>query len=383
VQGFFHGRVAELEPLLHEVDAQQGLHCKGLLAPATTLGGVGLYQRNQFGPGDHQLHGIQEFALARALGGVAQAQAALLHALYCLGFLSAWRRKQRQALVSDVAQARNADALDGMSWREFELLVGEAYRLQGYRVTEIGGGGPDGGVDLVLAKGSEKFFVQCKQWKAYKVGVTTVRELYGVMAAKGATGGFVVTSGRFTTDAKDFAQGRNIELVDGPRLFAMIQQARGAQGQPAAAQRETPTQWGARHLNPNRQSKLPWLPPRPRPNPNAHVVVPLWHCAPPDKGPMPVTRSGAAQPTPNAGEQWLPASSSLETNALIVIFTFEPDPPFSLVIRTAGPVELQHSCPRTKARLPLRDGRQGELFGCTCVGAKEIDARHPHKAWTK
>ncbi len=95
--------------------------------------------------------------------------------------LSAWRRKQRQALVSDVAQARNADALDGMSWREFELLVGEAYRLQGYRVTEIGGGGPDGGVDLVLTKGSEKFFVQCKQWKAYKVGVTTVRELYGVM----------------------------------------------------------------------------------------------------------------------------------------------------------------------------------------------------------
>ena len=159
--------------------------------------------------------------------------------------LSAWRRKQRQALVSDVAQARNADALDGMSWREFELLVGEAYRLQGYRVTEIGGGGPDGGVDLVLTKGSEKFFVQCKQWKAYKVGVTTVRELYGVMAAKGAAGGFVVTSGRFTSDAKDFAQGRNIELVDGPRLFAMIQQARSTQGQPAAAQCETPNSMGS------------------------------------------------------------------------------------------------------------------------------------------
>ena len=43
--------------------------------------------------------------------------------------LSAWRRKERQTLVSEVAQARNADALDGMSWREFELLVGEAYRL--------------------------------------------------------------------------------------------------------------------------------------------------------------------------------------------------------------------------------------------------------------
>lgn len=37
--------------------------------------------RNQLSPRSHQLHGIQEFALAGALGGVAQARAALLHAL--------------------------------------------------------------------------------------------------------------------------------------------------------------------------------------------------------------------------------------------------------------------------------------------------------------
>ena len=140
--------------------------------------------------------------------------------------MSFFRRKQRAALVTDVAQAQSANALDGMSWQEFEMLVGEAYRLQGYRVTENGGGGADGGVDLALTKGSEKFLVQCKQWKAYKVGVDVVRELYGVMAAKGATGGFVVTSGRFTDDAKAFAEGRNVQLVDGPKLFAMIKQAK-------------------------------------------------------------------------------------------------------------------------------------------------------------
>lgn len=136
------------------------------------------------------------------------------------------RRKQRAALVTDVAQAQSANALDGMSWREFELLVGEAYRLQGYRVTETGGGGADGGIDLALTKGTETFLVQCKQWKAFKVGVEVVRELYGVMAAKGATGGFVVTSGRFTEDAKAFTEGRNIQLIDGPNLFAMIKQAK-------------------------------------------------------------------------------------------------------------------------------------------------------------
>ena len=62
--------------------------------------------------------------------------------------------------------------------------------------------------------------------KAYKVGGDVVRELYGVMAAKGATGGFVVTSGSFTDDAKSFADGRNVKLVDGHRLFGLIKQAR-------------------------------------------------------------------------------------------------------------------------------------------------------------
>jgi restriction system protein len=101
-----------------------------------------------------------------------------------------------------------------------------AFRLHGFRVAETGGGGADGGVDLVLTKGGEKFLVQCKQWKAYKVGVDTVRELYGVMAARGATGGFVVTSGTFSGDAQEFAQGRNVNLMDGARLFGLIRQAK-------------------------------------------------------------------------------------------------------------------------------------------------------------
>ena len=140
--------------------------------------------------------------------------------------ISFFCRNKRSALITDVAQAQSTHALDGMSWREFEMLVGEAFRLQGYRVTETGGGGADGGIDLVLSKGAEKFLVQCKQWKAYKVGVDVVRELYGVMAAKGATGGFVVTSGRFTDDASKFAAGRNVRLIDGPKLFALIKQAK-------------------------------------------------------------------------------------------------------------------------------------------------------------
>jgi restriction system protein len=49
-----------------------------------------------------------------------------------------------------------------------------------------------------------------------------VRELFGVMAAHDAAGGAVVTSGVFTAEAKAFAEGRGIELIDGPALVALV-----------------------------------------------------------------------------------------------------------------------------------------------------------------
>jgi restriction system protein len=142
--------------------------------------------------------------------------------------LSFVRQRKRQALVDKVTESNAADALNGVSWQEFEQLVGEAFRLQGFAVREQGGASPDGGVDLVLRRGNETFLVQCKQWKAFKVGVDVVRELYGVMAARGASGGFVVTSGRFTDDARSFAEGRNVRLVDGVKLTGLLHQAKAS-----------------------------------------------------------------------------------------------------------------------------------------------------------
>lgn len=156
-------------------------------------------------------------------------------ALCLLGALVSFlRRRKRISLVDNVTRSSSAEALNAMSWREFELLVGEAFRLQGFQVTEHGGAGADGGVDLTLRKGTETFLVQCKQWKALQVGVELVRQLYGVMAATGAAGGFVITSGRFTPDAQAFAEGRNLQLMEGAELFALIQQAKAA-GKPAAS----------------------------------------------------------------------------------------------------------------------------------------------------
>jgi restriction system protein len=136
--------------------------------------------------------------------------------------ISAYRRRQRSGLLKQASTNPSAEGLNAMSWREFEMLIGEVFRRQGFKVMETGKGGPDGGVDLRLQRGGETHLVQCKQRKAYRVGVETVRELYGVMAASGSAGGYVVTSGRFTPEAEKFAEGRNVTLLDGTAVKALI-----------------------------------------------------------------------------------------------------------------------------------------------------------------
>lgn len=155
--------------------------------------------------------------------------------LLLLGAIISYVRQRKGAsLMGAATGASAAQRISGMSWREFELLIAEAFRRKGFTVRDQGGQGPDGGIDLVLLKGNERFLVQCKQWRALKVGVTVVRELFGVMSAEGATGGFVVTSGSFTEDAKEFAKGRNIKLIDGPVLRQLLDQVQDSKATSAS-----------------------------------------------------------------------------------------------------------------------------------------------------
>ena len=164
--------------------------------------------------------------LYRTLAGIGQYILPLI--LVVGAVVSVLGQRKRTALVGQVAESASRAALGEMTWREFEGLVHEAFRLQGYSVRRLGGDGPDGGVDLVLDRGSEKVLVQCKQWRAMRVGVSVVRELYGVMAARGAAAGIVVTAGSFTSDAIEFASGRNVRLIAGPELMGMIREARAS-----------------------------------------------------------------------------------------------------------------------------------------------------------
>lgn len=130
------------------------------------------------------------------------------------------------------ASAKDIDAIRAMSWREFESLIAETYRRQGFTVEETGGGGADGGIDLILRGKGHKAIVQCKHWRQRQVGVKVVREMVGVMTHEKADRVVIVTSGAYTQEAQDFAKGKPILLIDGKALARHIREIKGT---PAAA----------------------------------------------------------------------------------------------------------------------------------------------------
>ncbi|NIJ86278.1 restriction system protein [Xanthomonas arboricola] len=114
------------------------------------------------------------------------------------------------------------ESLAAGGWRQFELLVGEAFRRQGYSVEETGLGGADGGIDLILRKDGRRTLVQCKQWKRQQVGVSVVREMYGLLAHHQAHAVKIACIGTYTKDAERFSHGKSIDLIGGEKLLEMI-----------------------------------------------------------------------------------------------------------------------------------------------------------------
>lgn len=118
------------------------------------------------------------------------------------------RRKYRRV------RRKGISALKSMSWQDFEHYCAEYFLEQGYKVKMMGLGGADGGMDLLLKKGGKTTLVQCKHWKS-KVGVMTVREMYGVMYAHQFDAVAIVALTGFTKDARSWVGNKPIKLIAG------------------------------------------------------------------------------------------------------------------------------------------------------------------------
>lgn len=178
--------------------------------------------------------------------------------IFACAVLGLWALAELKKFINRRMFDRNTDlpAIRQLSWSQFETYICEAFRRQGYVVEHTGSTGGDGGVDLVIRKAGEITLVQCKQWKAWKIGVRPVRELLGVVTSRKADFGIVVTSGQFTQEAREFVQSNPLQLIDGQKLAAMIGNVRNTQRGPA--DQSTPDiQPRPSQANPTPQGKLP------------------------------------------------------------------------------------------------------------------------------
>jgi hypothetical protein len=111
-----------------------------------------------------------------------------------------------------------------LSARDFEQLVGEMLRREGWEVKEVGQHGtPDGGVDLQIREGTRRMLVQCKRWDSKQVGVNEVRQLAGAMLREKVNEGVLVTLSDFTPASISEAKKDGIILVAGSELARRLE----------------------------------------------------------------------------------------------------------------------------------------------------------------
>jgi restriction system protein len=121
--------------------------------------------------------------------------------------------------------------LHELSPRQFENLTERLYNSMGYE-TLLTQSTRDGGLDVTakIDDGARREFllIECKRY-AGLVDVLIVRGLNGVLKTKiAANRGVVVTSGKFTADAKKFADETSIQLIDGDKFVLLLNEHLGA-----------------------------------------------------------------------------------------------------------------------------------------------------------
>ncbi len=114
--------------------------------------------------------------------------------------------------------------VNNMDGYKFEEIVAGLLKKMGFSVEHTSLSG-DNGIDIIaytdqpIIKG--KYVVQCKRWNK-PVGEPVIRDLYGSMLNEHATKGILITNASFSNKARQFADGKSIELIDGSALSKLF-----------------------------------------------------------------------------------------------------------------------------------------------------------------
>lgn len=131
-----------------------------------------------------------------------------------IGMIAVWR--QRHAISPARIETLVAQA-QGMTWRDFALLIETALRQQGFNVTAL----HSGPADFRLEKQGRISLVSVRRWKAAIVGVEHLHELLQAKDREQALACSCMGLGRFSQSAFELAEQRDIQLL-GPKDIAQL-----------------------------------------------------------------------------------------------------------------------------------------------------------------
>lgn len=141
------------------------------------------------------------------------------------GITIAWGVNRWRKNRINFSDTQTLEDLLALKPNEFEKLVATLFKAYGHQA-QVLGGTSDHGVDVVvLSVENEKWIIQCKRYNG-SVGEPVVRDLYGTMGHEGAQKAYLITTGSFTSQAKDWAVGKPIVLYDGPSLVKLIKRTK-------------------------------------------------------------------------------------------------------------------------------------------------------------
>src|SRR4249919_3879303 len=165
------------------------------------------------------------------------------------------------------------DSLSQVSWQDFEILVADYYRDQGFDVMHCGNGGigvrGSGGVDLRLRKDGKLLLVQCRHETVQPVDAAAIQRLLAVRAEDEAAEAIVVSSSEFSSDARRAAEAGGATLIDGEELRQLLGERLDKLPPPRLApgieQQQGKSRIVVKDLTPPSRGRRRWRWPRSRP----------------------------------------------------------------------------------------------------------------------
>jgi restriction system protein len=129
---------------------------------------------------------------------------------------------EERAYKEWVARIKLPEYLSSMDAEKFEHLICDLFQRLGYEVEHTPFSG-DGGIDGYLRKNGQLSILQCKRVKG-SVGQPVLRDLFGTMNHEKAKEGIVVTTGRVSKQAREWAQEKPIRILELDELTNLIRE---------------------------------------------------------------------------------------------------------------------------------------------------------------